>query len=144
MAIFQGSRWASTRSRLRAFTQTLIGAPPTAEAQAGQLSALVQLRGELAAGHGDLLRMLAPSALADTLGDPERIAAYAESLAAEAVIRETAGETARAEALRARALEVAREAQRRLPAADAEIEQLIARHGRIVTSGGTSESRGAH
>jgi hypothetical protein len=92
---------------------------------------VLRLRSELAAGHGDLLRMLAPDAIGHALGDPDRIAAYAESLAAEALIRERAGEAERAAALRARAVAVAREAQQRARTPDQELENLIARAGRL-------------
>jgi hypothetical protein len=130
MAIFEGSSAASARSRLRGLIRRLSGGGG-AEESAGQLEQVLRLRGELAAGHGDLLRMLAPEAVGHALGDPDRIAAYAESLAAEAVIREQAGENERAEALRARAVAVAREAQRRARTPDQDVDQLIARAGRL-------------
>jgi hypothetical protein len=129
--MFEGSSAASTRSRLRGFIRKLAGGGGTAEESAAQLESVLRLRGELAAGHGELLRMLAPGAVADALGDPDRIAAYAESLAAEALIREHGGESERADALRARAVAVAREAKQRLRAPDSEIDQLIARTGRL-------------
>ena len=130
MAIFESSSSASTRSRLRGFIRSLTGGLASEES-AAQLEYVLRIRSELAAGHGDLLRMLAPNAVADALGDPERIAAYAESLAAEALIRERAGETERAETLRARAAAVAAEAKQRVRTPDAEVEQLIARAGRL-------------
>ena len=130
MAIFESSSSASTRSRLRGFIRSLTGGMASEES-AAQLEYVLRIRSELAAGHGDLLRMLAPNAVADALGDPERIAAYAESLAAEALIRERAGDTERAETLRARAAAVAAEAKQRVRTPDAEVEQLIARAGRL-------------
>lgn len=130
MAIFESSSSASTRSRLRGFIRSLTGGTASEES-AAQLEYVLRIRSELAAGHGDLLRMLAPNAVADALGDPERIAAYAESLAAEALIRERAGDTERAETLRARAAAVAAEAKQRVRTPDAEVEQLIARAGRL-------------
>jgi hypothetical protein len=130
MAMFEGSSASSARSRLRGFIRSIAG-EAGAEESAIQLEHVLRVRSELAAGHGDLLRMLAPAAVADTLGDPERIAAYAESLAAEALIRERTGETERAQALRNRAVAVAREAKQRARVPDVEIEQLIARSGRL-------------
>lgn len=129
MAIFEGSSASSTRSRLRGFIRTLAGSG--SEESATQLEYILRVRSELAAGHGDLLRMLDPAAVGDVLGDSDRIAAYAESLAAEALIRERSGETQRAAALRARALGVASEALRRARTPDSEIDQLIARAGRL-------------
>lgn len=131
MAIFEGSRWTSTRTRLRTLMQTMAGAPPVGDERSKQLAAVLQLRGELGAGVGELLRMLAPSALADTLGDPERIAAYAESLSAEALIRDASGESDRADALRRQAVAIAREAQRRARVPDTAVDRLIAGDGRI-------------
>ena len=131
MAMFEGSSAASTRSRLRGFIRSLTGRGDEQEEGDSQLQSVLRLRGELAAGHGDLLRMLGPNAVADALGDPDRIAAYAESLAAEALIRERAGETERAATLRTRAVAVAREAKQRARAPDTAIEQLIARAGRL-------------
>jgi hypothetical protein len=132
MAIFEGSSAASARSRLRGLIRRLSGGGVAAEETAAELEQVLRLRGELAAGHGDLLRMLAPDAIGHALGDPDRIAAYAESLAAEAVIRDRTGERERAEALRARAVAVAREAQRRARTPDQDVDQLIARAGRLT------------
>jgi hypothetical protein len=77
------------------------------------------------------LRLLGPAAAADTLGDAERVAAYAESLAVEAMINDAAGQTDRAAALRRQALAIAREAHRRAATPDARIERLIAQDGRL-------------
>lgn len=131
MAVFQRSSSAAVRSRIREFVKTFSGEPPTPEDNRTRLEFLLKARGELAAGNGDILRLLAPSAAADTLGDPDRIAAYAESLAAEAMISDAAGEHERAEAIRRHAVAVAREAQQRATVQDAEIAQLIGRNGRL-------------
>jgi hypothetical protein len=130
MAMFETSSSATARSRLRGFIRSLTGGASETET-ATQLEYVLRVRSELAAGHGDLLRMLAPNAVADALGDAQRIAAYAESLAAEALVRERAGEVERAAALRTRAVAVAREAQQRARTPDAEVDQLIARQGRL-------------
>lgn len=130
MALFESSSSASARQRLRGFVRSLTGGGASEESGA-QLEQVLRIRGELAAGHGDLLRMLAPPAIGHALGDPDRIAAYAESLAAEALIRERAGESERAEALRGRAVAIAREAQQRARAPDQDLAQLIARAGRL-------------
>jgi hypothetical protein len=140
MAMFEGSSAASTRSRLRGFIRSLAGRGDEQEEGESQLQSVLRLRGELAAGHGDLLRMLAPNAVADALGDPDRIAAYAESLAAEALIRHRAGESERAEALRTRAVAVAREAKQRARAPDTAIDQLIARAGRLSDEDATDRT----
>lgn len=140
MAMFEGSSAASTRSRLRGFIRSLAGRGDEQEEGDSQLQSVLRLRGELAAGHGDLLRMLAPNAVADALGDPDRIAAYAESLAAEALIRDRAGETERAAALRTRAVAVAREAKQRARAPDTAIDQLIAREGRLSDAEATDRT----
>jgi len=131
MAVFQRSSSAAVRSRIREFVKTFGGEPPTPEDNRIRLEFLLKARGELAAGNGDILRLLAPSAAADTLGDPDRIAAYAESLAAEAMISDAAGEHERADAIRRHAVAVAREAQQRATVQDAEIAQLIGRNGRL-------------
>lgn len=138
--MFEGSSAASTRSRLRGFIRSLAGRGDEQEEGESQLQSVLRLRGELAAGHGDLLRMLAPNAVADALGDPDRIAAYAESLAAEALIRDRAGESDRAEALRTRAVAVAREAKQRARAPDSAIDQLIARAGRLSDGDATDRT----
>ena len=138
--MFEGSSAAATRSRLRGFIRSLGGRGDEQEEGDSQLQSVLRLRGELAAGHGDLLRMLAPNAVADALGDPDRIAAYAESLAAEALIRDRAGETERAEALRTRAVAVAREAKQRARAPDTAIDQLIARAGRLSDEDATDRT----
>jgi hypothetical protein len=134
MSIYQRSAASGVRSRLREFIKTLSGAPPTPEENRIRLEFVLRARSELAAGHGDLLRLLGASGAADTLGDPERIAAYAESLAAEATISEAAGQTERADAIRRHAVAIAREAQRRTPTPDADVDQLIARSGRLTQS----------
>lgn len=130
MALFESSSSSSARRRLRALIGSLTTAG-AAEESGAQLEQVLRIRSDLAAAHGDLLRMLAPPAIAHALGDPDRIAAYAESLAAEALIRERAGESERAEALRVRAVAVAREAQQRGRTPDQDVEQLIARAGRL-------------
>ena len=140
MAMFEGSSAASTRSRLRGFIRSLAGRGDEQDEGDSQLQSVLRLRSELAAGHGDLLRMLAPNAVADALGDPDRIAAYAESLAAEALIRDRSGETERAAALRTRAVAVAREAKQRARAPDTAIEQLIARAGRLSDEDATGRT----
>ena len=78
--------------------------------------------------------MLFRSAAADILGDHDRIAAYAESLAAEALISDAAGQHERAEAIRRHAVAIARQAARRSPVPDADIDQLIARDARLDAS----------
>jgi hypothetical protein len=134
MAVYQRSTWAAARTRLREFLKALGGEPPTPEDNRIRLEFVMKARSELAAGHGDMLRLLAPAAAADALGDPERIAAYAESLAAEAMISDASGHRERAEAIRRHAVAVACEAQRRATVTDSAIEQLIARDGRIDVS----------
>jgi hypothetical protein len=131
MAVFQRSVSGTVRKRLREFIKTFSGTPPTPEETRLRLEFVSRARGEIAAGSGDLLRLLAPNAAADTLGDPERIAAYAEILAAEAMINEAAGQHERADVIRQHGLALAREAQRRARAPDAEIDNLIARDGRM-------------
>jgi len=131
MSVYQRSTSAAARSRLREFIKALGGAPPTPEDTRIRLEFVLKARGELAAGHGDMLRLLAPTAAADILGDPDRIAAYAESLGAEALISDAAGQHERAEAIRRHAVAIAREAARRSPVPDPEIDQLIARDGRL-------------
>lgn len=128
MALFESSSSASARQRLRGFIRSLSSG---AGESAAELEQVLRLRSELAAGHGDLLRMLAPDAVAHALGDPDRIAAYAESLAAEALIRDRAGETERADALRARAVAIAHVARQRARVPDQDVDQLIARAGRL-------------
>ena len=101
----------------------------------------MRARKDLAGGQADLLRLLGPAAAADALGDAERVAAYAESLAIEAMINDAAGQSDRAEAMRRQAVAVAREAQRRTTAPDAELERLIARGGRFPAAEGDSDRR---
>ena len=132
MSVFERSASGTVRSRLRAFIKTYSGEPPTPEEQQLRLELVQRARRELAAGHGDLLRMLAPPAAADALGDPERIAAYAESFAIEATLADAAGQTDRAAALRASAVAVAREAQRRARVPDNDVAALIASEGRLT------------
>ena len=131
MSVYERSSSGTVRSRLRAFIKTWSGEPPTSEETRARLEVVLRARREVAAGHGDLIRMLAPGAAADALGDPERIAGYAETLAVEAMLSEAAGNTERADALRKQAVAFAREAQRRGRASDAEIDSLIAREGRL-------------
>ena len=108
-----------------------LGGTPSSEDNRIRLEFILRARSELAAAPDDMLRLLAPNSLADTLGDPDRIAAYAECLAAEAVVREAAGQIDRAQVIRERAVALAREAQRRSPAPDADIDSLIAHDGRF-------------
>lgn len=131
MSVFERSQSGTVRSRLREFIKTLSGEPPTPEENRLRLEFVQRTRRELAAGHGDLLRMLAPSAAADALGDAERVAAYAETFAVEAMLSESAGLTERAQALRRQALLFAEEARRRTRAPDAELDALIANQGRL-------------
>jgi hypothetical protein len=119
------------RSRIREFLKTFTGTPPTPEENRVRLEFILRARSELVAGQGDLLRLLGPSAAADALGDPDRIAAYAETLAAEAMINDAAGQTERADAIRRHAIAIAREAQRRAVAPDAEVDQLVASDGHL-------------
>lgn len=131
MSVFERSSSGTVRSRLRAFVKTFSGEPPTPEENRARLEFVVRARRELAGGTSDLLRMLAPNAAADALGDPERIAAYAETLAVEAMLSDAAGQTARADALRRQAVAFALEAQRRARVPDAEIDSLVAHEGRL-------------
>src|SRR3954465_3522017 len=131
MSIYERSLSGTVRSRLREMVKTFSGEPPTADERRVRLELVQRARRELAAGHGDLLRLLAPTAAADALGDPERIAAYAESFAIEGVLAEAAGEHDRATALRRQALVFAREAQRRARTPDADIDRLIVNEGRL-------------
>ena len=131
MSVFERSSSGTVRSRLRAFVKTFSGEPPTPEENGARLEFVVRARRELAGGNSDLLRMLAPNAAADALGDPERIAAYAETLAVEAMLNDAAGQTARADALRRQTVAFAQEARRRARVADSEIESLIANDGRL-------------
>ncbi len=132
MSVFERSASGTVRSRLRAFIKTYSGEPPTPEEQQLRLELVQRARRELAAGHGELLRLLAPSAAADALGDPERIAAYADTFAIEATLADAAGHADRAAALRASAVAFAREAQRRGRAPDEDVAALIASEGRLV------------
>ena len=120
MSIHQRTTWASLRVRFR----ELLGAPMD---ESLRLEQILRARSELAAAHGDLLAMLPPAQVADVLGDPDRVAVYAETLAAEAEVRDRAGELARARALWGRSLAVAREARARFPAPDAPLEELVRR-----------------
>jgi hypothetical protein len=131
MGLVQRSVSTTVRKRVRDFLKTFSGEPPTPEETRLRLEFVQRARSEVAAGSGDLIRMLAPGAAADALGDPERIAAYAETLAVEAMINEAAGQTERSEAIRRLALDLAREAQRRSRAPDSDVDQLVARGGRI-------------
>lgn len=133
MSIYERSLSGTVRSRLREVVKTFSGEPPTADEQRVRLELVQRARRELAAGHGELLRLLAPTAAADALGDPERIAAYAETFAIEAAIADAVGERDRATTLRQQALYFAREAQRRMRTPDADIDRLIANDGRFDT-----------
>jgi hypothetical protein len=127
MSVFERSQSGTVRSRLREFIKTF----STPEENRARLEFLQRTRKELAAGHGDLLRLLAPGAAADALGDVERIAAYAETFAVEAMLSESAGLGERARALRRQAILFAEEARRRARAPDSELEALIANEGRL-------------
>jgi hypothetical protein len=131
MGLVQRSLSSTVRKRVREFIRTFSGEPPTPEETRVRLEFVLRARSEVAAGSGDLIRMLAPAAAADALGDPERIAAYAETLAAEAMINQVAGHVERADAIRQLAVALAREAQHRARAPDDEIDRLIARDGRL-------------
>ena len=135
MSVFQRSAAGAIRSRVREFLKTFVGAPPTPEESRIRLEFIQRARSELVAGQGDLLRLLGPTAAADALGDPDRIAAYAETLAAEAMINDAAGQRERAEAIRRNAVAIAREARRRSVAPDTELDQLIAHDGHLDRSG---------
>jgi stage III sporulation protein SpoIIIAA len=137
MSIFQRSVAGTLRNRLRDVARTFSGEPPTPEETRRRLEVVLKARKELAGGQADLLRLLSASAVADALGDAERIAAYAESLAVESMINDAAGQTDRADALRRLAVAIARESQRRAPAPDAEIERLIAQDGRLDLADGS-------
>jgi hypothetical protein len=112
MSIYQRSVAGTLRNRLREVARTFSGEPPTPEETRLGLELVLKARKELAGGQADLLRMLGPTAAADALGDAERAAAYAESLAVEAMINDAAGQTDRAEAMRRQAVAIAREAHR--------------------------------
>jgi len=131
MSVFERSQSGTVRSRLREFIKTFSGEPPTPEEIRVRLEFIQRTRKELAAGHGDLLRVLAPSAAADALGDAERVAAYAETFAVEAMLSESAGLGERARALRGQALLLAEEARRRARAPDTQLDALIANQGRL-------------
>lgn len=131
MGLIQRSVSSTVRKRVRDFIKTFSGTPPTPEETRLRLELVIRARNEVAAGSADLLRLLAPTAAADALGDPERIAAYAETLAAEALINEAAGQRERAEGIRRIALALAQEAQRRARAPDNDIDQLVERQGRL-------------
>ena len=134
MSVFERSASGTVRSRLRAFIKTYSGEPPTREEQQVRLELVLRARKELASGHGELLRLLAPVAAADALGDPERIAAYAETFAIEATLADAAGQTDRAAALRSSAVAFAREAQRRARVPDNDVAALIASEGRLTAT----------
>jgi len=137
MSIYQRSVAGTLRNRLRDVARTFSGEPPTPEETRLGLELVLKARKELAGGQADLLRLLGPTAAADALGDAERVAAYAESLAVEAMISEAAGQTGRAEAMRRQAVAIAREAQRRAAGSDSEVERLIAQGGRLDLAGGS-------
>lgn len=129
MSILQRSVAGTVRNRLREVTRTFSGEPPTPEETRLRLELVLKARKELAGNQADLLRLLGPGGAADTLGDPERVAAYAESLAVEAMINDAAGQTDRAEAMRRHAVAIAREVQRRAAVPDSDIERLIVQGG---------------
>ena len=131
MALVQRSVSSTVRKRLREHLRTFSGEPPTPEETRLRLEVISRARGEIAAGTGDLLRLLAPAAAADALGDPERIAAYAETFAAEAVVNQAAGQVERAAALRRQASTLARIAQQRLRAPDSDLDRLVEREGTL-------------
>jgi len=137
MSVYQRSAAGTVRKRLRVFLGTFSGVPPTPEESRARLEFVLRARSELVAGQGDLFRLLGPPGVADALGAPDRIAAYAETLAAEAMISEAAGQGERAEAIRKHAVAIAREAQRRAVAPDADVDSLIARDGRLAVPGNT-------
>src|SRR5436305_5297628 len=131
MGLVQRSVSSTVRKRLREFLRTFSGEPPTPEETRLRLEFILRARSEIAAGSGDLLRLLAPAAAADALGDPERIAAYAETLAAEAMVNEAAGQLERAAAIRRQAATLARVAQQRMRAPDSDLDRLVERQGRL-------------
>jgi hypothetical protein len=131
MGLVQRSLSSTVRKRLREFLRTFSGEPPTPEETRLRLEFVMRARAEIAAGSGDLLRLLAPTAAADAIGDPERIAAYAETLAAEAMVNDAAGQHERANAIRAQALTLARVAQQRLRAPDSDLDRLVEREGQL-------------
>ena len=131
MGLVQRSVSSTVRKRLREFLRTFSGEPPTPEETRLRLEFILRARSEIAAGSGDLLRLLAPAAAADALGDPERIAAYAETLAAEAMVNEAAGQIERAAAIRRQAATLARVAQQRMRAPDNDLDRLVERQGRL-------------
>jgi hypothetical protein len=106
-----------------------------------QLEFVIRKRTELAAGREDVLRMLDARTVAALLGEHDRVAGYAEALAAEAAGRRAAGEEERATALEARALAIAREAERRSGERDPELEELI-RGLEVREAGGGAASAG--
>src|SRR5690348_213966 len=106
MSIYQRSVAGTLRNRLREVARSFSGEPPTPEETRLRLELVLKARTELAGGQAELLRLLGPAAAADTLGDAERVAAYAESLAVEAMINDAAGQTDRAAALRRQALAI--------------------------------------
>ena len=132
MSIFQRSVAGTLRNRLREVARTFSGEPPTPEETRLRLEIVLKARKDLAGGQADLLRLLSATAVADALGGVERIAAYAESLAVEAMINDAAGQTDRAEAMRRQAVSVAREARRRSTSPDVEVERLIAQGGHLL------------
>jgi hypothetical protein len=131
MGLVQRSASSTVRKRIREFLTTFSGEPPTPEETRLRLEFVMRARAEIAAGSADLLRMLAPSAAADALGDPERIAAYAETLALEAMVTGAAGQHERADALRRQALTLARVAQQRLRASDSDLDRFVEREGQL-------------
>jgi|SRR5690349_16642795 len=131
MGLIQRSLSSTVRKRVREFLKTFSGEPPTPEETRLRLEFVLRARAEVAAGSGDLLRILAPTAAADALGDPDRIAAYAETLAAEAAINAAAGNQERASAIRIHGLALAREAQRRMRSPDTDLDRLIDHEGEL-------------
>lgn len=126
MPIHQRSPWNALRNRARELWRELAlgGTDPQHRTT---MDDVLGVRGELAGPQAELLRALDVGTAAQLLQDPERIAAYAETLAAESALLAAAGEVERAAAARRKALGFALEAQRRQRAADEDLDELIAR-----------------
>lgn len=140
MPIRQRTPWTSMRVQFRELLQRAIRGEGTASA-AERLEAILGARGELLGMHGNLVRQVDVTTAATLLQDPDRIAAYAETLAAEAAVRSGSGELEHAVTLRDRALALALQAQARFGAPDADIERLIGElHG---MSGDTPDASSA-
>ncbi len=106
-----------------------------------KLEYVLRVRSELSAGRADLLALLDVPSLVQILRDPDAVAAYAETLAAEASIRRAAGEEPRATAIEQRALSIALELRKTLQYADAELDAFIdAVHARDGADAGPATS----